>query len=45
MLTSSKIRQAFWRLVLFLKDFWESMKVDVRVIFLVKDDKTLYMPM
>ena len=25
-----------------LKGFWESMSVDVRVILLVEDDKTLY---
>jgi hypothetical protein len=27
-----------------LKDFWEPMSVDVRVILLVEDDKTIYIP-
>ena len=38
----TKIRRAFRRSVLFLKDFWEPMSVNVRVVLLVGYDKTMY---
>jgi hypothetical protein len=31
----TEIRRAFWRSVPFLKDFWEPMSVNVRVVLLV----------
>jgi hypothetical protein len=37
----TEIRRAFRRSVPFLKDFWEPMSVNVRVVLLVEDD-TLY---
>ena len=41
---TTKIRRAFRHLVPFWKFFWEPMSVDVKVILLVEDDKTLYTP-
>ena len=41
---TTKIRRAFRHLVPFLKDFWERMSVDMRVILLVEGDKTIYIP-
>jgi hypothetical protein len=38
----TEIRQAFRRSVPFLKDFWEPMSVNVRVVLLVGYDTTLY---
>jgi hypothetical protein len=38
----TEIRRAFRRSVPFLKDFWEPMSVDVRVVLLVGYDKTMY---
>jgi hypothetical protein len=38
----TKIRRAFRRSVPFLKDFWEPMSVNVRVVLLVGYDKTMY---
>ena len=38
----TEIRRAFRRSVPFLKDFWEPMSVNVRVVLLVEDDLTLY---
>ena len=38
----TEIWRAFRRSVPFLKDFWEPMSVNVRVVLLVEDDLTLY---
>ena len=38
----TKIRRAFRRSVLFLKDFWEPMSVNVRVVLLVGYDRTMH---
>ena len=40
----TEIRRAFRRSVPFLKDFWEPMSVNVRVVLSVGYDKTLYIP-
>jgi hypothetical protein len=38
----TEIRRAFRRSVPFLKDFWEPMSVNVRVVLLVRHDETLH---
>jgi hypothetical protein len=40
----TEIRRAFRRSIPFLKDFWEPMSVNVRVILLVRYGTTLYIP-
>ena len=43
-LTLPKFVEPFGARFHFLKDFWEPKLVDVRVILLVEDDETLYIP-
>jgi hypothetical protein len=38
----TEIRRAFRRSIPFLKNFWEPMSVNVRVVLLVGYDKTMY---
>jgi hypothetical protein len=41
---TTKIRRAFRRSVPFFENFWKPMSVNARVVLLVKDDTTLYIP-
>ena len=41
---TTKINEPFGVRSHFLKDFWEPMSVDMRVVLLVGHDKTLYIP-